>query len=268
LIVRAEGSRDGSYIVKDIVLKKNYMRNIKLTIEYDGTNYVGWQVQPNGLSIQQVLEEAFAKILKESVRLSSSGRTDAGVHARGMVAAFRTDKEIPLRAFSEGVNSILPPDIVVHEAVEMPLEFHPRIDALGKHYRYTILNAKLRSPLKRSIAWHIRNELDLEAMREAALYFLGEKDFAAFRAANCCAKTTVRRIDSMEITRDCEFVTIDVIGNGFLRNMVRVIAGTLVEVGRRVISPDDIPGLIEGCDRRKSGVTAPPQGLCLMEVYY
>jgi tRNA pseudouridine38-40 synthase len=244
------------------------MRNIKLTIEYDGANYVGWQVQPNGISVQQVLEEALAKILKEPARLTSSGRTDSGVHAKGMVAAFRTDLNIPLKAFRDGINSILPYDVAVHEAVEMPQEFHPRMDALGKHYRYTILNTKLRSPLKRSISWHIKNELDLEAMRKAARHFLGEKDFAAFRAANCCAKTTVRRIDSMEITRDCEFVFIDVKGSGFLRNMVRVIAGTLVDVGRRIMMPDDIPGLLEGCDRRKSGVTAPPQGLCLVEVFY
>jgi tRNA pseudouridine38-40 synthase len=244
------------------------MRNIKLTIEYDGTNYVGWQVQPNGISIQEVLEEALAKILKEPVRVNSSGRTDAGVHAKGMVASFRTNKNIPVMAFCEGVNAVLPSDIAVLEAVEMPLEFHPRKDALGKHYRYTILNAKRRSPLKRSFSWHIKSELNLEAMRKAALYFLGEKDFAAFRAANCCAKTTVRRIDALEITRDSAFVIIDVRGNGFLKNMVRVIVGTLVEVGRCVLSPDAIPGLIEGCDRRKSGATAPPQGLCLVEVFY
>ncbi len=229
---------------------------------------MGWQVQPNGISIQQVLEEVLAKILKEPARLSSSGRTDAGVHARGMVAAFRTDKKIPLKAFCDGVNSILPADIAVREALEVPLEFHPRVDALGKHYRYTIFNAKLRSPLYRSISWHIKCELDLEAMRKAASYFVGEKDFAAFRASNCCAKTTIRRIDSMEITRDNQFVVIDVKGNGFLRNMVRVIAGTLVEVGRHKISPDVIPALIERGDRRQSGVTAPPQGLCLMEVFY
>ncbi len=244
------------------------MRNIKLTIEYDGTNYVGWQVQPNGVSIQEVLEDALAKILKEPARLKSSGRTDAGVHAMGMVAAFLTNKDIPVRAFCEGVNSILPSDIAVREAVEMSLEFHPRKDALGKHYRYTIFNSKRRSPLSRSFSWYLKNELNLEAMREASDHFLGEKDFAAFRAANCCAKTTIRRIDAMEITRNSEFVVIDVRGNGFLKNMVRVIVGTLVEVGHAILSPDAIPGLIEGCDRRKSGATAPPQGLCLVEVFY
>jgi tRNA pseudouridine38-40 synthase len=244
------------------------MRNIKLTIEYDGTNYVGWQYQPNGVSVQQVMEEALATILKESVRINSSGRTDSGVHARGMVASFRTDKLIPLKAFSDGLNSILPTDIAVREAAEMSPDFHPRIDALGKHYRYTILNSARRSPLKRFMSWQVRGELDMEAMRKAASHFVGEKDFAAFRAAKCCAKTTVRRIDSIEIYSKNDFIIFDVRGNGFLRNMVRIIVGTLVEVGRGGMSPDGMPALFEGCGREKSGVTAPPQGLCLMEVFY
>lgn len=244
------------------------MRNIKLTIEYDGTGYVGWQWQPNGVSIQQVIEAAIEKILKEPVRISSSGRTDSGVHARGMAAAFRTEKNIPLKAFCEGLNSILPPDIAVREAVEMPQEFHPRKDALGKHYRYTICNSKRRSPLNRLTSWQMRGELDLQAMRKAAQHFVGEKDFASFRAAKCSAKTTIRRIDSLEICRDNDFIVIDVKGNGFLRNMVRIIVGTLVEVGRGSMSADEIPGLIEGRDRVKSGITAPAQGLCLQEVFY
>jgi tRNA pseudouridine38-40 synthase len=244
------------------------MRNIKLTIEYDGTNYVGWQYQPNGVSVQQVMEEALATILKESVRINSSGRTDSGVHARGMVASFRTDKLIPLKAFSDGLNSILPTDIAVREAAEMSPDFHPRIDALGKHYRYTILNSARRSPLKRFMSWQVRGELDMEAMRKAASHFVGEKDFAAFRAAKCSAKTTVRRIDSIEIYSKNDFIIFDVRGNGFLRNMVRIIVGTLVEVGRGGMAPDEMPALFEGCGREKSGVTAPPQGLCLMEVFY
>jgi tRNA pseudouridine38-40 synthase len=244
------------------------MRNIKLTIEYDGTNYVGWQCQPNGVSVQQVIEEALAKILKESVRINSSGRTDAGVHARGMVASFRTEKSVPLKAFSDGLNSILPPDIAVREAAEMPLHFNPRMDALGKNYRYSILNSPLRSPLDRSMSWQVKKKLDLEAMRKAASHFVGEKDFAAFRAAKCCAKTTVRRIDSLEIYSKNEFIIFDVRGNGFLRNMVRIIVGTLVEVGRGTMSPDEMAALFEGCGREKAGVTAPPQGLCLMEVFY
>lgn len=244
------------------------MRNIKLIVEYDGTGYAGWQRQPNGLSIQQVLEEALETILKEPVRVVSSGRTDSGVHAKGMVAAFRTEKTVPIKAFREGLNSILPPDIAIREADEMPPEFHPRKDALGKLYRYTIHNARVRSPLNRSFSWHLKDELDLQAMRVAAVHFIGEKDFAAFRAAKCCAKSTIRRIDALDIHRDNDFIYIDTHGSGFLRNMVRIIVGTLVEVGRGSMSHEEIPGLLEGRDRVKSGMTAPPQGLCLVEVFY
>lgn len=244
------------------------MRTIKLTIEYEGTGYAGWQVQPNGVSVQEVLEKALARLTGETIRLRSSGRTDAGVHARGMVAAFRTGKTIPLRAFSDGLNSLLPPDIAVREAEEAHPDFNPRREAIGKHYRYTILNSSRRSPLNRLFTWRVAGPLDLPAMTKAAGYFVGERDFAAFRAANCAAKTTIRRIDSLDITRDADLVFIDVVGSGFLKNMVRIMVGTLVEVGRGCIDPDEIPRLIETGDRGLAGVTAPPQGLCLMEVFY
>jgi tRNA pseudouridine38-40 synthase len=244
------------------------MRNIKLTIEYDGTNYAGWQIQPNGLAIQQVMEEALATILGEPVRLRSSGRTDAGVHARGMVAAFRTDRGIPLSAFSDGLNSILPPDIAVRDAEEASPQFNPRADASGKHYRYTILNGLRRSPLSRLNAWHLRGNLDLEAMREAARHMVGEKDFSAFRTTGCAARTTVRTVHSIEINRDGEFVLIDVKGSGFLRNMVRIMVGTLVEVGLGKISPDVLPAHFVGMNNGTAGMTAPARGLCLVEVYY
>lgn len=244
------------------------LRNIKLIIEYDGTNYVGWQYQPNGTSVQEVVEEGLAKILKEPVRVISSGRTDAGVHARGMVASFRTEKTVPLKAFVAGLNSIVPPDISIKAAAEMPLDFHPRSDALGKHYRYTILNSPLRSPLLRLSSWHVKGKLNLEAMRRAASCFIGEKDFSAFRATKCSAKTTVRRIDSLDIYSTNDLVIVDVKGNGFLRNMVRIMVGTLVEVGRGIMPVEGVPPLFEGGERENSGVTAPPQGLCLMEVFY
>ncbi len=244
------------------------MRTIKLTIEYEGTQYAGWQVQPNGLSVQEVMEEALAKLLKEKVRIASSGRTDAGVHALGMVAAFRTEKSIPVRAFSDGLNSLLPSDIAVREAVEAPADFNPRRHAKGKHYRYTVLTASRRSPLSRLFTWRVGCNLDVDAMVQAARHFIGEKDFAAFRAANCAAQTSVRRIDSLDIRRDGTLLIFDVKGSGFLKNMVRIIVGTLVSVGRGSLSPDDIPFLIESGDRTRAGSTAPPQGLCLMEVYY
>lgn len=245
-----------------------FMRTIKLTIEYDGTGYAGWQVQPNGLTVQEVIEEALARITGERLRLRSSGRTDAGVHARGMVAAFQTEKTIPLRAFSDGLNSLLPPDVAIRDAEEALPGFNPRRDAAAKHYRYTILNSYRRSPLNRHFVWRVGGELDLQAMSRAAGHFAGERDFAAFRAANCAAKTTIRRIDSLDISRQGDMIAIDVVGSGFLKNMVRIMVGTLVEVGKGATDPDDIPGLIESRDRKKTGSTAPPQGLCLMEVFY
>jgi tRNA pseudouridine38-40 synthase len=244
------------------------MRAIKLTIEYEGTNYAGWQRQPNGLSIQQVMEEALAKILGLQVRLYSSGRTDAGVHAEGMVAVFRTDLEIPLSAFSDGLNSLLPPDIAVRDAEETPREFDPRRDAKGKHYRYTIFNTTRRSPLRRLYAWHLRGDLDLEAMREAGRQMTGEKDFGAFRTSGCAARTTVRNVLSVDVIREGEIIRIDVKGSGFLRNMVRIMVGTLVEVGRGKIRPSAIPALFNGKNGATAGMTAPAHGLCLVEVYY
>lgn len=244
------------------------MRNIKLIIEYDGTNYAGWQVQPNGLAIQEVMEKALAQILAAPVRLHSSGRTDAGVHAKGMVATFATDREMPLRAFSDGLNALLPPDIAVKDSAEMPLEFHPRFDAKGKHYRYTIYSAPRRSPLSRLYARHLRGKLDIGAMAEAAGHFVGEHDFAAFRTSGCAAKTTVRRIDAVGLSREGDLIHVDVKGSGFLRNMVRIMVGTLVEVGQGKRSPDTVAAILAGDAGVSAGATAPPHGLCLMEVYY
>jgi len=243
------------------------MRQIKLIIEYDGTAYVGWQLQPNGLSIQQVMEGALAKLLGEEVRLHSSGRTDAGVHARGMVACFRTDKGLPLSAFSDGLNSHLPPDIAVHGASEVPLDFSPRFHATGKHYRYTIVRTVRRSPLARLYAWHVRGVLNLELMRRGATCFVGEHDFAAFRTSGCASERTVRRIDAVAISQDGDFITIDVHGSGFLRNMVRIMAGTLVAVGQGKMAPEHVAACLED-PRLRAGPTAPAQGLCLEEVYY
>lgn len=244
------------------------MRNIKLTIEYDGTNYAGWQVQPNGLAIQQVVEEALARILGAPARLHGSGRTDAGVHARGMVATFTTERQIPLRAFSDGLNPLLPPDIAVRDACEMPLKFHPRFDATGKLYRYTICSTPRRSPLARLYAWHLRGGLDLELMRQAAGHFHGEHDFAAFRTSGCAAKTTVRRIDALDIRREGDFMVVDVIGSGFLKNMVRIMVGTLVSVGQGKLAPDEVRRLLTCQGKGRAGMTAPPHGLTLMEVFY
>ena len=244
------------------------MRTIKLTIEYDGTNYAGWQIQPNGIAIQQVIEEALGKMLKEPVRIHSSGRTDAGVHAKGMVAAFRTGRSIPVKAFADGLNTLLPQDIAVREAVEMQGEFNPRHDARGKHYRYTLYTGARRSPLRRLYAWHLRSQLDLVAMQRGAAHFIGEHDFAAFRTSGCAARTTVRRIDAVEISREGDIIHIDVTGSGFLRNMVRIMVGTLVNVGLGKCTDGTIPAILAGVEGVSPGATAPSKGLCLMEVMY
>ncbi|WP_129128358.1 tRNA pseudouridine(38-40) synthase TruA [Geomonas oryzae] len=244
------------------------MRNIKLIIEYDGTAYAGWQVQPNGLTIQEVMEKALAQMLGERTTLHASGRTDAGVHARGMVACFKTERTMPLRAFREGLNSLLPSDIAVREAAEVPLDFHPRFDAQAKHYRYTMLLDDLRSPLARHTAWRVKGKLDVEAMRAACKVFVGEHDFAAFRGSNCAAKTTVRRIYSMELVQDGRLLHLDINGSGFLKNMVRIITGTLIEVGQGRLSVADVARLLKGGNRQHAGMTVPPQGLCLMQVFY
>lgn len=243
------------------------MHTIKLTIEYDGTGYVGWQLQPNGISIQLVMEGALAKLLGESVRVHSSGRTDAGVHAKAMIACFKTHRALPQTAYVDGMNCLLPPDIAVISAEEVRADFDPRRHAKGKHYRYTILSSLRRSPITRLYAWYLREKLDLERMREGGAFFVGEHDFSAFRTSGCASKTTVRRIDSIEISASGDLIHIDVCGSGFMRNMVRIMAGTLVEIGRGRMTPADIGRCLTE-PGAASGPTAPPHGLCLMKVFY
>jgi tRNA pseudouridine38-40 synthase len=244
------------------------MRTIKLTLEYDGTDYVGWQRQPNGLSVQQVTEEALLQVMGNPVALHSSGRTDAGVHARCMIAHFQTELNLPLSAFREGVNRYLPRDIAVREAEEVAEDFHSRFDAKGKWYRYTLYLHPVRSPLHERYSWHIRGPLDLEAMTGAATYFVGRHDFCAFRTTGCAARSTEREIFSFEISREDDLVHLDVRGSGFLRNMVRVMVGTLVEIGFGKLTVECIASLLAGQPEISPGATAPPQGLCLMDVWY
>ena len=244
------------------------MRTIKLTIQYDGTAYCGWQEQANGPSIQETVELALAKILGQRVRVQSSGRTDAGVHAEAMPAVFRTESSIPLKAFVDGVNCHLPEDIAIQSAEEVPEQFKVIGGARAKTYRYTIYNAPVRAPLQRRTSWHVRDQLDLQAMRTAAGDFIGEHDFASFRGQNCTAVTSRRRIDAVEINQDGPFIIIDVTGGGFLKYMVRIMAGTLVDVGRGRFAPEHVVALLEQPDRQRGGVTAPSQGLRLLQVSY
>jgi len=244
------------------------MRTIKLTIEFDGTPFVGWQRQALGLSVQQALEEALEQLLGEAVTVIGSGRTDAGVHARGLVAHFRTARTIPLRAFREGVNRLLPTEIAVRCAEEAASGFHARHDARGKWYRYTVQNGPVRSPLLGRHAWHLRPLLDLVAMRTAAALFLGRHDYAAFRTSHCDAKTTEREIFAVDLLPEGEVLYIDVRGDGFMRHMVRIMVGTLVEIGLHKRPAADVTRLLVGTPGLRAGMTAPAQGLCLMEVYY
>ena len=244
------------------------MRTIKILLQYDGTNYCGWQEQPNGPSIQETVELALAKILGQRVRVQAAGRTDAGVHALAMPATFRTESTIPLRAFVEGLNGLLPEDIAIQSAEEVPADFRVIGGADCKTYRYTIYNARQRSPLNRRTSWHVREILDLQAMRDAAAQFIGEHDFRAFRGQNCTAVTSIRRIDAVVIQQQGPLITIEVTGGGFLKHMVRIMAGTLVDIGRGRLQADLISELLNHPDRTRGGVTAPPQGLCLLKVCY
>ena len=244
------------------------VRNIRLVLEYDGTSLHGWQRQANGPTVQQHLEEALAQLLAHEVTVTGASRTDAGVHARGQVASFRTERAIPLHGIRRGLNSLLPDAIAVREADEVDDAFHPRFSATGKHYRYTILVARDRSPRWRDRAWHHPEPLDRAAMRAGAAHMLGEHDFAAFRAAGCTARTTTRRIDTVDLTDEGDLLLIDVRGNAFLRNMVRIVVGTLADVGTGRLAPGQVAEIIASKDRTKAGKTAPAHGLELVAVNY
>jgi tRNA pseudouridine38-40 synthase len=244
------------------------MRTILLQIEYDGTEYAGWQVQPNGVTVQEVVESALAQLLGKDVRIHSSGRTDAGVHARGMMAHFHTEATLPLKAFRDGVNRFLPRDVVIRSAEEQHKDFHARYSAKGKWYRYTIYNGNVRSPLCSRSTWNLRGDLDLNRLRRAASCLVGEHDFSAFRSSSCTAKTTVREIYSVKIGEEGQFIYIDVRGSGFLKNMVRMMVGTLVEIGQGRRPVEDIEKLLAEEPGMTTGATAPAKGLCLEEVWY
>ncbi|KIH76608.1 tRNA pseudouridine38-40 synthase [Geoalkalibacter ferrihydriticus] len=243
------------------------MANIRLVLEFDGSNYAGWQRQPNGLAVQQVVEEGLGRLLGASVTLISSGRTDAGVHARGMVANFHTERILPLAAYREGLNGLLPPDIAVQEATLVADDFHARFDARGKWYRYCLCLNPVRSPLNARYSWQLRANLDVAAMTAAAADLVGVHDFQAFRTSGCAARTTTREIFSIDLLAAEKLLYIDVRGSGFLRNMVRVMSGTLVEIGLGKRPVNDVKRLLLQ-DQGQAGRTAPPQGLCLMEVWY
>ena len=244
------------------------MARIKLIIAYDGTDYVGWQYQPNGISVQQRLEQALQQLTGIIHTVYSSGRTDSGVHARGMVCHLTTERDLPLSAWREGVNRFLPDDIAVRHVELVDDQFHARFSACGKHYRYTILRDQVRSPLDSKTSWLVKKSLDIEKMQQSAKNFIGQHDFSAFRTSGCSAKTTVREIFSIDFSEDGPLLHIDICGSGFLRNMIRMMVGTLVQVGRGKRPATVINQLLEETGSVAAPLTAPAQGLCLMEVYF
>ena len=242
---------------------------VKLVLEYEGTRYVGWQVQPNGRSIQAEVEQALGTLHKAPRRVTAAGRTDAGVHALGQVCTFAEEAPLPLPAYVQGLNALLPEDIGVRAASFEPDGFDARRSASGKRYRYRIENGPHRAPLSRLVAWQFWRPLDARAMREAAALLLGRHDFACFQASDCGCEHAVRDV------RRCDVVgegggRIDLVveASAFVKHMIRNITGTLVEVGQGKRTPRSVAELIFTRDRTLAGPTAPPQGLCLEEVFY
>lgn len=244
------------------------MRNIKLIIEYDGTNYFGWQKQPHKVTVQQTIEEAIGKITKENVEIFGSGRTDKGVHARGQVANFLTEARMPGDKFKNAINSALPEDIVISHSEEVEYSFHSRYNAIGKEYKYIFYNRRMPSPLLRNFAYHVPQKLHFDIMQKGATDFIGTHDFKAFMASGSSVKNTIRTIHHVNLNKNHEIIELKIHGNGFLYNMVRIIAGTLVDIGIGKIHRDTIPLIIDSRDRKNAGHTAPSHGLYLEKVFY
>jgi len=244
------------------------MRNIKLTLSYDGTNYLGFQRQALGKTIQGTIELALNRLLKEEVNLIGCSRTDAKAHAKEYIANFKTESSIPGDRFCYAINTKLPEDIVIEKSEEAPLNFHSRFDCKGKTYIYTILNTAMPSPLYRSYHYYYKNTLNISLMESAGKFFIGEKDFSAFKSAGSSARSNIRDIKELRVYKDGNYIKVLITANGFLYNMVRIICGTLVLAAEEKIKPEYIKTIIEDKDRKKAGMVLPPQGLCLDKVYY
>lgn len=245
--------------------------NYKLTIAYDGTSYSGWQIQKNGLSIQECIERVLAKIFQTPLSLVGAGRTDAGVHAEGQVAHFKYEKKIDLHKLHTALNALLPPDIRILDAEEVDLDFHARYDALSKEYHYHLHLDQVRDPFTRLYRCPVSSKVSLPLIEESLSFFIGTHDFSSFiheREKGSCAKNPVRTLTSLKIVPQEGGVRLEFKGNGFLYKMVRNITGTLLEVGFKKIKPQDILTIFEKKDRKAAGPTAPPQGLFLIRVTF
>ncbi len=244
------------------------MNTVKLTIAYDGTDYRGWQVQANGKTIQGEIEKAIKKIFGKDHRLHASSRTDSGVHAAGQVAHFKTAHKIPEDKVPAALNSVLPKDIAIFEAEYVDSEFHARFDTKSKQYSYRIFPSHNRNPLNQRYAWCLSYRLNLSLMKKEARVLIGKHDFKAFQASDKKERSSIRRIFQLDIIRQKTFIIINIEADGFLYNMVRNIVGTLVDIGRGYLPPGSMKKILNSWDRTQAGPTAPPEGLCLMEVKY
>ena len=243
-------------------------RTIKLTLSYDGTRYYGWQRQDHVISIQEELEKACTKFFGQKVQIRGAGRTDAGVHARGQCASFVVRTPIPLEKVPLALNRILPDDIVVTGAQEAPGQFHPQYSAKYKTYEYQIINAAYPVPQMRHYAAFEYVPLNVEWMRQGADYFVGTHDFGGFCAATSSKKSTTRTIHYIKISQREALITVEMCGNGFLHHMIRIIVGTLIEVGKGFIRPEEIPAIISSKNRQNAGPTVPACGLTMTHVEY
>lgn len=244
------------------------MKRVKMIVAYDGTNYKGWQVQPNGITIEEVLNRELSRMLGEQIVVTGASRTDSGVHSLGNVAIFDTETKMPADKISFALNQRLPEDIVVQGSCEVPADWHPRYAASRKTYEYRILNRTFRMPTRRLDTYFYHYPLDVEKMKKAASFLVGEHDFKSFCAVGAQVKTTVRTIYACDVKKDGDIITIRVIGSGFLYNMVRIIAGTLIRVGSGEMPPEQIREILEAHDRSAAGPTAPAHGLTMMGIVY
>ncbi len=244
------------------------MKRIKLTVAYDGTDYCGWQVQPNGMTVEEILNRELSALTGEEVKVIGASRTDAGVHAEGNVAVFDTETGIPAERIAYALNCRLPEDIVAVKSEEVPGDWHPRYQCSVKTYEYRILNREMPDPVCRRSTVHISYPLNLGDMRTAAGYLKGEHDFKSFCSPHTEVKDTVRTVHSLEVEKEGDIITVRISGNGFLYNMVRIIVGTLINVGRGACPPEKVKEILEARDRRKAAATAPAKGLVLKYIRY
>lgn len=245
------------------------VKRVRIVVAYDGTNYCGWQIQPNGLTVEEVLNKKISALTGEDIHIIGASRTDSGVHALGNVAVFDTESRIPGERMAYALNQKLPDDIVIVSSDEVELDWHPRYqNNITKTYEYHIYNAKTPNPMKRHHSTFVSYELDVEKMREGASYLIGEHDFASFCNIRTNVEDTVRNVYSIEWSQNGPDLTMRITGNGFLYNMVRIIAGTLIRVGRGYYAPEKVKEILETKVRTEAGVTAPPNGLVLVKIHY